>query len=80
VRRKRGVIGAPLSRRPGRPMKHGYDHMRRMLSSLTTKRLDGRSAVAVAVRGWKADIRRDLGGDLTRAQETILEAAAPRPG
>jgi hypothetical protein len=76
VRRKRGVIGAPLSRRPGRPMKHGYDHMRRMLSSLTTKRLDGRSAVAVAVRGWKADIRRDLGGDLTRAQETILEAAA----
>jgi hypothetical protein len=43
---------------------------------LTTKRLDGRSAVAVAVRTWKADIRRDLGGDLSRAQETVLEAAA----
>lgn len=25
---------------------------------------------------WKADVRRDLGDDLTRAQETILEAAA----
>jgi hypothetical protein len=46
------------------------------VSQLTTKRLDGRSAVAVAVRNWKDDVRRDLGGDLTRAQETILELAA----
>jgi hypothetical protein len=34
--------------------------------------------VAVAVRTWKADIRRDLGGHLTRAQETTLEAAAAK--
>ena len=46
------------------------------MRALTTRRLDGRSAVAVAVRGWKADVRADLGGDLSRAQETILEAAA----
>ena len=46
------------------------------MRTLTTKRLDGRSALAVAVRTWKAEVRRDLGGDLTRAQETILEAAA----
>jgi hypothetical protein len=32
--------------------------------------------VAVAVRNWKADTRRDLGGDLSRAQETLLEVAA----
>jgi hypothetical protein len=50
--------------------------MRKTLRTLTTARLDGRSAVAVAVRQWKADVRSDLGGDLTRAQETILEAAA----
>lgn len=50
--------------------------MRRTLGQLTTRRLDGRSAVAVAVRTWKADVRRDLGGDLSRAQETVLEAAA----
>jgi hypothetical protein len=50
--------------------------MRKTLRTLTTARLDGRSAVAVAVRQWKTDVRRDLGGDLTRAQETILEAAA----
>jgi hypothetical protein len=48
------------------------------VTQLTTRRLDGRSAVAVAVRAWKADIRRDLGGDLTRAQETILEGAAQK--
>jgi hypothetical protein len=50
--------------------------MRRALSALTTRRLDGRSAIAVAVRRWEEDIRRDLGGDLSRAQETILETAA----
>ena len=50
--------------------------MRRTLAQLTTKRLDGRSAIAVAVRRWNEDVRRDLGGDLTRAQETILKAAA----
>ncbi len=52
--------------------------MRKSLRSLTTKRLDGRSAVAVAVRQWKDDVRRDLGGDLTQAQETILEGAAQK--
>ena len=50
--------------------------MREALRTLTTRRLDGRSAVAVAVRRWKEDVRADLGGDLSRAQETILEAAA----
>lgn len=51
---------------------HGARIMRRTLRALTTKRLDGRSALAVAVRNWKADVRADLGGDLTRARETIL--------
>jgi len=51
-------------------------HLRRSLRALTTRRLDGRSALAVAVRNWKEDVRRDLGGDLTRAQVTILEATA----
>jgi hypothetical protein len=53
---------------------HGLYAMRRTLSALTTTRLDGRSAVAV--RSLKADIRRDLGEDLSRAQELILEDAA----
>ena len=43
---------------------------------MTTRRLDGRSAVARALKDITADIRRDLGDDLTRAQELILEDAA----
>src|SRR2546425_11082288 len=72
----RPANGVPSKRPRGRPTKYGYRAMRRSLSVLTTKRLDGRSAVAVAVRRWKDDVRCDLGRDLTRAQETILEAAA----
>jgi len=68
----------PGGRQPGAGRKptHGGAVMRRTLRTLTTRRLDGRSALAVAVRNWKADVRRDLGGDLSRAQETILEATA----
>ena len=50
--------------------------MRKALTTLTTRRLDGRSAVAVAVKRWKEDVRGDLGGGLSRAQETLLELAA----
>lgn len=46
------------------------------MRSLTTERLDGRSKVAVAARSFKQDVRNDLGGDLSRAQEVLLEAAA----
>ena len=74
------------SGRIGRPPVRGLKTLRRAVTQLTTRRrLDGRSAIAVAVRRWKEDVRRDLGGDLTRAQETILEAAqawviaAPQP-
>jgi hypothetical protein len=65
-------------RRPGagRKRTHGYALLRRAVTTLGTKRLDGRSKIAVAVRAWKNDIRQDLGGDLSRAQETLLEAAA----
>src|SRR5437870_3861801 len=69
-------IGSRVPRRRGRT--HGLYAMRRSLSLLTTRRLDGRSAVAVAVRRWKEDLRADLGGDLTRAQETVLEGAAQK--
>jgi hypothetical protein len=52
--------------------------MRRTLSVLTTTRLDGRSAVAVQVRMFKQDVAKDLGGDLSRLQEIVLEAAAQK--
>ena len=52
--------------------------MRRTLQALTTKRLDGRSAVAVAVRTFKAEVTADPGGNLSRAQAVILESAAQK--
>src|SRR5215831_8902065 len=52
--------------------------MRRTLRALTTERLDGRSSLAVAVKRWKADITADLAGDLSRAQQTVLEGAAQK--
>jgi hypothetical protein len=60
----------------GRPRQHSHRRLRQTLTLLTTRRLDGRSALAVAVRQFKSDIRRDLGSDLSRAQEVILEDAA----
>jgi len=73
-----GLRRGPGGRQPGAGRKptHGARIMRKTLRALTTKRLDGRSALAVAVRHWKEDVRRDLGGDISRAQETVLELAA----
>src|SRR5947207_2366913 len=48
------------SGRIGRPPVHGLKTLRRAVTQLTTRRLDGRSAVAV--RRWKEDVRRDRGG------------------
>jgi hypothetical protein len=55
---------------------HGLYPLRRTLTKLTTRRLDGRSTIAVAVRHFKEELAADLGGDLSRAQQTILEDAA----
>jgi len=60
----------------GRKPAHGMRRLRTAVRQLTTTRLDGRTILAREVRRWKQDLRADLGGDLTRAQETILEAAA----
>ena len=60
----------------GRKSTHGLRRLRAGITQLTTRRLDGRTVIAREVRRWKEDVRADLGGDLTRAQETILEAVA----
>lgn len=84
-----GDVLAPISpptrpgrggRREGAGGKPKYLGVRaqKTLKTLTTRRLDGRSALAIAVRHFKADVRRDRGGDLTRAQEVLLEAAAQK--
>lgn len=62
----------------GRKSEHAYRKMRATMTALTTRRLDGRSAVAVAVRKWKGQVAADLGNALSEAQETILEGAAQK--
>jgi hypothetical protein len=56
----------------GRPKTHGY----RELRDLVRRRVDGRSAVGVALRKFREDLLADLGGDPSRAQRTIVETAA----
>ena len=67
------AIEGDSTRGRGRPPTHGLKVLRRAVTKMTTKRLDGRSAVAV--RRWKDDVACDLGNDLSRAQTTLLEAA-----
>jgi hypothetical protein len=65
------------SKRPrGRPTTHGLTAWRKTLAKLGTQRLDQRSAIAVAAKRFKADLVRDLGGDVSRQQETVIELAA----
>jgi hypothetical protein len=63
----------PAPKHPGgRPRLHGL----RQLQELTRRRLDGRSSVAIAAKRFREDLISDLGGDPSRAQRAIVEAAA----
>jgi hypothetical protein len=66
----------PPGRPNGRPRLHGLRQLKDHLRVLTTRHLDGRSRVAVAVKRFREDLARDLGGDPSRAQETLIETAA----
>ncbi len=56
--------------------KTGLYTLRRALIDLGSRAIDGRSSVGVAVRRWKSDLAKDLGGDLSVQQETLIEMAA----
>lgn len=73
---EQAVKAARSKRGRGRPTTHGMTVMRRALAKLGTAKLDQRSAVAIAARRFKADLVRDLGGDVSRQQATIIELAA----
>ena len=68
-------------KRPGagrKPESYGLVPLRRTLRRLTTGRLDGRTVLARQIARWKDTVRQDRGGDLTAAQEAILENAAQK--
>jgi hypothetical protein len=56
----------------GRPKQHGF----RELRDLVRRRVDGRSAVAIAVKRFRQDLIADLGGDPSRAQLAIVETVS----
>lgn len=55
---------------------HNATALRKAVTRLGTRRLDGRSTVAVAARRFVADLTADLGGDPSRAEATLIELAA----
>jgi hypothetical protein len=55
---------------------HGLCSAKRALKDLSPLEFDRRLAVVRAVIEWKARIRADLGGDLSTAEETLLEQAS----
>lgn len=63
-------------RRPGAGRPPALPKARRLMRQLGTKRLDQRSTLAVLCRDFKLAVAADLGGDLTKAQEALLERAA----
>ena len=58
--------------------KTGLYTLRRELIDLGSRAIDGRSSVGVALRRWKADLIRDLGGkdSISTQEETLIELAA----
>lgn len=70
----------PRSRLKGRRAyrKSGFHRMNTAMSQRGLSALDGRSAIARAVRDWRAAVASDLGGQdvLSQAQRTLLDVAA----
>jgi hypothetical protein len=58
--------------------KTGLFTLRHALIDLGSRAIDGRSSVGVALRKWKEDLIRDLGGrdTISTQQETLIELAA----
>lgn len=80
-RRERGRLGGLKAKAQGQVGRRGktipnLKGLKRTLAQLRTEQIDQRSALAVGVRQFKDDVRSDLGGDLTRSAEEVLEIAA----
>lgn len=71
----------PAEGRPNTPrpyVKTGVFGLKRRLKERGIKALDQRTSAARAIKAWRADVERDLGGAdlLSRQQQTLLDMAA----
>jgi|SRR5262245_61580945 len=55
--------------------KHGLTTLRRTVEALGGRLLDGRTTLAKQLAAWRADLVRDLGGDVTTQQLAIIDLA-----
>jgi hypothetical protein len=67
-------LGAQLGNKNAQT--HGLYSAKRALRNLSAVEFDGRLALVREKNQWKARVRADLGGDLSTAEETLLEQAS----
>jgi hypothetical protein len=61
--------------RPRRYRPHGFYALKTMLRALGPRVLDRRTTLGKALAAWKADLVRDLGGDVSTQQAAIIDLA-----
>src|SRR2546426_11448704 len=73
---------APKATRSGRHRprvrpyhKHGLTTLRRTVEAIGGRLLDGRTTLAKQLAAWKADLVRDLGGDVSTQQAAVIDLA-----
>ena len=55
--------------------KHGLSTLRRTVEAIGGRLLDGRTTLAKQLAIWKADLVRDLGGDVSTQQAAVIDLA-----
>ena len=58
-----------------RALKHGLTPLKRAVNTLGNRFLDRRTVVSKALVQWRADLIRDLGGDISTQQDAIVTLA-----
>lgn len=67
----------PKTKQPVRAYrKSGVFGLKRALKRRGIRAMDGRSVAARAVKEWRRDVEADLGGDLSRQEQTVLDMAS----
>ena len=54
---------------------HGFYAMERTVRTLGARAIDGRSTVAKQLAAWRADLVRDLGGDVSTQEAAVVDLA-----
>jgi hypothetical protein len=59
----------------GSSTKHGLSILKRAVNGLGNRVIDKRTATGKALRKWRTDLERDLGGDISTQQGAIVDLA-----